>query len=63
MVGDIAGEDIARKKRTEEKILQRIRFEWQRDGDIYIHREYEYLNSGFFFYYSKGVHFPLEFFI
>lgn len=33
---DIGGEDIARKKRTEEKILQRIRFEWQRDGDIFI---------------------------
>lgn len=58
MVGDIAGEDIARKKRTEEKILQRIRFEWQRDGDIYIHREYEYLNSGFFFLLFKRCSFP-----
>lgn len=62
---NIAGEDIAEKERTEGKDSATNKI-WMAKRWEYIHREYEYLNSGFFFYYysrDKGVHFPLEFFI
>lgn len=36
MVGILQVRILLRKKERKEKILQRIRFEWQRDGNIFI---------------------------
>lgn len=45
---NIAGEDIAEEERTEGKDSATNKI-WMAKRWEYIHREYEYLNSGFFF--------------
>lgn len=50
---NIAGEDIAEEERTEGKDSATNKI-WMAKRWEYIHREYEYLNSGFFFFIIQG---------